>query len=108
MINGIDGIALTKLDVLDDFEEIPICTGYKVRLLATFADPALQPQYSNSQTVIACTFDDTTLTPVDADYCGVEPPGDLIVHLNGVHQLTAPAPSTHPTAALNPSARTTH
>jgi adenylosuccinate synthase len=25
MINGIDGIALTKLDVLDDFEEIPIC-----------------------------------------------------------------------------------
>ena len=26
---GIDGIALTKLDVLDGFEEIKICTGYK-------------------------------------------------------------------------------
>jgi adenylosuccinate synthase len=25
---GIDGIALTKLDVLDGFEEIKICTGY--------------------------------------------------------------------------------
>ena len=25
---GIDGIALTKLDVLDDFDEIKICTGY--------------------------------------------------------------------------------
>jgi adenylosuccinate synthase len=26
--NGIDGIALTKLDVLDGFEEIKVCTGY--------------------------------------------------------------------------------
>ena len=29
-IGGIDGIALTKLDVLDGFEEIKICTGYKL------------------------------------------------------------------------------
>jgi adenylosuccinate synthase len=29
-INGIDGIALTKLDVLDGFDEIKICTGYKL------------------------------------------------------------------------------
>ena len=27
-INGIDGIALTKLDVLDGFDELRICTGY--------------------------------------------------------------------------------
>ncbi len=27
---GIDGIALTKLDVLDTFDEIKICTGYKL------------------------------------------------------------------------------
>jgi adenylosuccinate synthase len=31
MLNGLDAIALTKLDVLDEFEEIPICTGYNVR-----------------------------------------------------------------------------
>jgi adenylosuccinate synthase len=31
MLNGIDAIALTKLDVLDQFEEIPVCTGYNVR-----------------------------------------------------------------------------
>jgi len=31
MLDGIDAIALTKLDVLDDFEEIPICASYKVR-----------------------------------------------------------------------------
>jgi adenylosuccinate synthase len=29
-ISGIDGIALTKLDVLDGFKEIKICTGYKI------------------------------------------------------------------------------
>ena len=30
MINGIDELVLTKLDVLDTFEEIRICTGYEV------------------------------------------------------------------------------
>ena len=28
-IGGIDGIALTKLDVLDGFDEIKVCTGYR-------------------------------------------------------------------------------
>ncbi|HEY6139924.1 MAG TPA: adenylosuccinate synthase [Thermoanaerobaculia bacterium] len=31
MLNGLDTIALTKLDVLDEFDEIPVCTGYNVR-----------------------------------------------------------------------------
>ncbi len=30
-ISGIDGIALTKLDVLDTFKEIKICVGYKLK-----------------------------------------------------------------------------
>ena len=29
-ISGIDGIALTKLDVLDGFKEIKVCTGYRL------------------------------------------------------------------------------
>lgn len=29
-INGLTDIALTKLDVLDDFAEIPVCVGYRV------------------------------------------------------------------------------
>jgi adenylosuccinate synthase len=29
MINGMSGIILTKLDVLDDFDKIPICIGYE-------------------------------------------------------------------------------
>lgn len=30
-VNGLDGIALTKLDVLTGMDEIKICVGYKVR-----------------------------------------------------------------------------
>lgn len=30
LLNGVDAIALTKLDVLDDFDEIPVCTGYRI------------------------------------------------------------------------------
>ncbi len=29
-VNGIHGIALTKLDVLDGFDELKICTGYRI------------------------------------------------------------------------------
>jgi len=29
-INGVTSIAITKLDVLDDFDEIPVCTGYRL------------------------------------------------------------------------------
>ena len=31
LLNGVDAIALTKLDVLDDFDEIPVCTSYRVK-----------------------------------------------------------------------------
>ena len=30
-ISGIDGIALTKLDVLDELEEIKMCIGYELK-----------------------------------------------------------------------------
>jgi adenylosuccinate synthase len=52
MLNGIDELALTKLDVLDEFEEIPVCTGYKVRGTTWNTFPAFavahddfQPEY---------------------------------------------------------------
>jgi len=31
LVNGIDAFAVTKLDVLDDLAEIPVCTAYRVR-----------------------------------------------------------------------------
>jgi adenylosuccinate synthase len=30
MINGIESLVVTKLDVLDDLAEIPVCVGYKL------------------------------------------------------------------------------
>jgi adenylosuccinate synthase len=30
MVNGIDSVAITKLDVLSGFDEIKVCTGYKI------------------------------------------------------------------------------
>jgi adenylosuccinate synthase len=30
VVNGFDTLAITKLDVLDDLPEIPVCTGYRV------------------------------------------------------------------------------
>ncbi len=51
-VAGIDGIALTKLDVLDGFEELLVCTGYRVgdrqlaHLPARMADAlAAEPVY---------------------------------------------------------------
>jgi len=31
MVNGLDALALTKLDVLDDLDEIKICAGYRIK-----------------------------------------------------------------------------
>ncbi len=52
MVNGITDIALTKLDVLDEFEEIGICIGYKLngKMLKSFPVDLhtleqMEPQY---------------------------------------------------------------
>ena len=53
---GIDGIALTKLDVLDGFEEIKICTGYRPRRreldylpAGTAAQAEVEPVYETAE-----------------------------------------------------------
>jgi adenylosuccinate synthase len=47
LLNGIDTIALTKLDVLDDFDEIPVCVAYR-RNGATIRD--LPPRRTDLET----------------------------------------------------------
>ncbi|HOK46113.1 MAG TPA: adenylosuccinate synthase [Bryobacteraceae bacterium] len=54
MINGFDSLVVTKLDVLDSFREIPVCTGYKLcgKLITdmpatTQAMAAVEPVYEN-------------------------------------------------------------
>jgi adenylosuccinate synthase len=47
-VAGIDGVALTKLDVLDGFEEIKVCVGYR---LGNESFDRLPPQLSAQQAV---------------------------------------------------------
>lgn len=51
MINGISSIALTKLDVLDTFKEIKVCTGYKIdgKLVNSF--PVDMQKFNNLELV---------------------------------------------------------
>jgi adenylosuccinate synthase len=42
-ISGVTGIALTKLDVLDGFEKVRICTGYRLRGKVLDYFPAMPP-----------------------------------------------------------------
>ncbi len=53
-VNGITGLAVTKLDVLSGFDEMPVCIGYRqgADILTRihpeqFDDPALTPVYEN-------------------------------------------------------------
>ena len=47
-VNGLDALAVTKLDVLDELEEIPLCTGYRYR------DAVLTEFPSNGETLATC------------------------------------------------------
>ena len=70
MINGVDYLAVTKLDVLDGLKEVKICTGYKIgdKVYDTFpADSALldkvEPVYESlpgwsESTANATSFDE--------------------------------------------------
>ena len=70
ILNGLDELALTKLDVLDEFDEIPVCTSYKVRGATWNTFPAFavahndyQPEYRTfkgwkSSTVGITSFED--------------------------------------------------
>lgn len=45
-LNGCTGLAITKLDVLDNYAEIPVCTGYRYQgeLLTDLPDPLIHEQ----------------------------------------------------------------
>jgi adenylosuccinate synthase len=45
MINGIDSLVVTKLDVFDTQREIQVCTGYKYKGTALHEMPALAEEY---------------------------------------------------------------
>lgn len=50
-VNGIDSLIITKLDVLDQLDEIPVCTGYEVDGQRTLEIPATYRAYEKVQPV---------------------------------------------------------
>jgi adenylosuccinate synthase len=53
MINGISWLVVTKLDVLDEFAEIPVCMGYKIDGKTTEEVPAQASGYEK----IECLYE---------------------------------------------------
>lgn len=51
MVNGINWWVVTKLDVLDELDEIPICIGYKVNGKKTAEVPALATGFEHVQSI---------------------------------------------------------
>jgi adenylosuccinate synthase len=51
MINGISWLVVTKLDVLDELAEIPVCVGYKINGKATDEVPAHASGYDQIECV---------------------------------------------------------
>jgi adenylosuccinate synthase len=53
MINGVNWWVVTKLDVLDELEEIPVCVGYKIKGKKTEAVPALATGFDQ----VTCVYE---------------------------------------------------
>ncbi|HUC29965.1 MAG TPA: adenylosuccinate synthase [Candidatus Acidoferrum sp.] len=51
MINGTSWLVVTKLDVLDDLAEIPVCVGYKIDGKATVSAPAQASGYEKIECI---------------------------------------------------------
>jgi adenylosuccinate synthase len=55
-LNGFTGLAVTKLDVLSIFEQLPICTGYRLQDGSVTADfPAHQSDFHHARPVLEVT-----------------------------------------------------
>ena len=53
-INGFDSLVVTKLDVLDEFETIPVCVGYRIGGTETREMPPLVSQMEKVEPVYEC------------------------------------------------------
>ena len=54
IINGFDSLVVTKLDVLDDFETIPVCVAYRINGEEVREMPAMVSQMAKVEPVYEC------------------------------------------------------
>jgi adenylosuccinate synthase len=54
MVNGFDSLVITKLDVLDELDRIPVCVGYRIGERMTEEMPATSRELESVQPVYEC------------------------------------------------------
>jgi adenylosuccinate synthase len=53
-INGFDSLVVTKLDVLDEFDQIPVCVGYRIGGREVCGMPATDAEIARVEPVYEC------------------------------------------------------
>ena len=85
-VNGLEALALTKLDVLDGLPEVKICTGYRCGGEALISVPASMPRLAN------CTPELETLPGWSRPTAGLrrfdELPAEAVRYIERVEELT--------------------
>ena len=85
-VNGLDGIAITKLDVLDGLEEIPLCTAYRR------GDTLLTDFPSNGETLTECQPEYELLPgwsrPTAGVRCYADLPQEAKIYLERIAEVT--------------------
>jgi adenylosuccinate synthase len=84
--SGIDGIALTKLDILDGFEEIKICVGYKLDGREIDHLPASEGGQARVEPIFE-TFEGWSQSTAGAR-SWVDLPGQAIKYVRRIEELT--------------------
>ena len=60
-VNGVHGIALTKLDVLDGFSELKVCTGYRIENRPWHSSPPAPSARTRSWSTIPSPIEDAAV-----------------------------------------------
>jgi adenylosuccinate synthase len=68
IINGFDSVVVTKLDVLDEFEKIPVCVGYRINGREVCDMPPTVAQIEKVEPVLECLPGWNTSTFGISDY----------------------------------------
>ena len=91
MINGVTSMVMTKADVLDGFQELQLCTGYKIGGLVVDAVPfqmtrsGIEPEYVTKAGWNSITTDKTTVK---------ELPGKMLEYVGFINKFVG-APITY-------------
>ena len=83
MINGFDSLVVTKLDVLDEFDQIPVCVGYRIGGKEVCGMPATVAEIAKIEPVYECVPGWRTATFGIANLRGTAGEGQGVYRVSG-------------------------